>query len=95
MECCDLLVVERKKWNHELVRRYALCPSHEAVPGDLVTLHGDPEVYEVTHTFFDHQGEYAEVAAAMNPVFYVHRHWHQGNTFSLQKEEGEILYESV
>lgn len=96
MAYSDLLVAERKDWNSNLIRRYALCPGRTAVPGDLVTLHGDPNVYEVTHTFEDLLGEYTEVASAMNPVFYVQKHWAEGKTFSLAKgEDGEVIYEPV
>lgn len=96
MGCYDLLVVERKAWNHELIRRYALCPGRQVVPGDLVSLHGDSEIYEVTHTFNDPDGEFADVASAMNPAFYVRKHWPQGKEFSLcNGEGGEVTHEPV
>lgn len=92
----DLLVIARKEWNSDLIRRYALCPTRTVVPGDLVTLHGDPNVFEVTHVFYDPLGKYAEVATAMNPVFYVQKHWCQRKEFSLTKgEEGDVIYERV
>lgn len=91
----DLLVVRRRDPDAGLIRRYALCPNR-VVPGDLVKLHGDPNVYEVTHTFADYLGEYTEVVTAMNPVFYVKKHWTQGNEFALTiGENGEALHEPV
>lgn len=96
MSCSDLLIVERGEWNHDTIRRYALCPGHAVTPGDLVKLHGDPNIYEVTHTFCDLLGELQKVSAAMNPVFYVQKHWCHGKEFSLNKgEEVEVLHEPV
>lgn len=96
MAYSDLLVVERREWSGDISRRYALCPGRTAAPGDLVTLHGDPNIYEVTHTFEDILGEFAEVAEAMSPVFYVRKHWKEGNEFALTKdEEGEVHHGPV
>lgn len=96
MSDSDLLVLARSEWGHSLLKRYSLVRSHTAVPGDLVTLHGDTNIYKVIYAFADPTGELWKVATTMNPVFYVRKHWSQGKEFTLiTGDDGEALYEPV
>lgn len=86
MEYSDLLVVARTDNRGNRIRKYAVCPARNACPGDLVTLHGCPAVYEVTHTFMDFDGCITDAVTAMNPVFYVREHWAKGKEFALEQK---------